>query len=242
MNSDFLRIFISFDLNRHRSVSVCSWEEYITPSRKVSFEFFGLFFVFSQEEISRGKDGEEKESSLPLPHWICQPYVRPVWVTDAVTHMRFCPDQRVGVRNIWLSWSDPLSTGQKNLLSMVTARGQRSRSPCVRRDHWKTPTGLRTCSPKTSWRKGPATPTRTSVLSRNVSWTLPGPPPPFLTTVFLIFYQKMKKKNCFFFSSAKYIKCEQCGNPKVGSTRVILQYQTAGSRLFFFIFLFFFWH
>lgn len=146
---------------------------------------------------------------------------------------RFCPDQRVGVRNIWLSWSDPLSAGQKNLLSMVTARGQRSRSPCVRRDHWKTPTGLRTCSPKTSWRKGPATPTRTSVLSRNVSRTLPGPPTPFLTTVFLIFYQKMKKKNCFFFSSAKYIKCEQCGNPKVGSTRVILQYQTAGSRLFF---------
>ncbi|KAM7386126.1 hypothetical protein PAMA_008982 [Pampus argenteus] len=30
-----------------------------------------------QEEIAKGKDVEEKESSLPFPHWICQPYIRP---------------------------------------------------------------------------------------------------------------------------------------------------------------------
>lgn len=30
-----------------------------------------------QEEIAKGKDTEEKEGSLPFPHWICQPYVRP---------------------------------------------------------------------------------------------------------------------------------------------------------------------
>ncbi|XP_054616598.1 tRNA-dihydrouridine(16/17) synthase [NAD(P)(+)]-like isoform X3 [Dunckerocampus dactyliophorus] len=29
-----------------------------------------------QDEIAKGKD-TEKESSLPFPHWICQPYVRP---------------------------------------------------------------------------------------------------------------------------------------------------------------------
>ncbi|KAK5855689.1 hypothetical protein PBY51_007346 [Eleginops maclovinus] len=32
-----------------------------------------------QEEIANGKGGEEeKKSSLPFPHWICQPYIRPV--------------------------------------------------------------------------------------------------------------------------------------------------------------------
>ncbi|XP_030580794.1 tRNA-dihydrouridine(16/17) synthase [NAD(P)(+)]-like isoform X2 [Archocentrus centrarchus] len=31
-----------------------------------------------QEEIAKGKDAEDKESGLPFPHWICQPYVRPV--------------------------------------------------------------------------------------------------------------------------------------------------------------------
>uniref|UniRef100_A0A3Q4MIY2 Dihydrouridine synthase 1-like (S. cerevisiae) n=1 Tax=Neolamprologus brichardi TaxID=32507 RepID=A0A3Q4MIY2_NEOBR len=31
-----------------------------------------------QEEIAKGKDSEDKESGLPFPHWICQPYVRPV--------------------------------------------------------------------------------------------------------------------------------------------------------------------
>ncbi|XP_029914524.1 tRNA-dihydrouridine(16/17) synthase [NAD(P)(+)]-like [Myripristis murdjan] len=31
-----------------------------------------------QEEIAKGKDVEQKEGTLPFPHWICQPYVRPV--------------------------------------------------------------------------------------------------------------------------------------------------------------------
>ncbi|XP_039467500.1 tRNA-dihydrouridine(16/17) synthase [NAD(P)(+)]-like [Oreochromis aureus] len=31
-----------------------------------------------QEEIAKGKDSEDKESGLPFPRWICQPYVRPV--------------------------------------------------------------------------------------------------------------------------------------------------------------------
>uniref|UniRef100_A0A4W6EXV8 tRNA-dihydrouridine(16/17) synthase [NAD(P)(+)]-like n=1 Tax=Lates calcarifer TaxID=8187 RepID=A0A4W6EXV8_LATCA len=30
------------------------------------------------QEIAKGKDVEEREDSLPFPHWICQPYVRPV--------------------------------------------------------------------------------------------------------------------------------------------------------------------
>ncbi|KAK1877197.1 tRNA-dihydrouridine(16/17) synthase [NAD(P)(+)]-like [Dissostichus eleginoides] len=30
-----------------------------------------------QEEIANGKGAEEKKSSLPFPHWICQPYIRP---------------------------------------------------------------------------------------------------------------------------------------------------------------------
>uniref|UniRef100_A0A1A7XS06 tRNA-dihydrouridine(16/17) synthase [NAD(P)(+)]-like n=2 Tax=Iconisemion striatum TaxID=60296 RepID=A0A1A7XS06_9TELE len=30
-----------------------------------------------QEEIANRKDVEDKECSLPFPHWICQPYIRP---------------------------------------------------------------------------------------------------------------------------------------------------------------------
>lgn len=36
-----------------------------------------VLYVCVQEEIAKGKDVEEKESGLPFPHWICQPYVRP---------------------------------------------------------------------------------------------------------------------------------------------------------------------
>ncbi|XP_010796095.1 tRNA-dihydrouridine(16/17) synthase [NAD(P)(+)]-like [Notothenia coriiceps] len=38
-----------------------------------------------QEEIANGNGGEEKKSSLPFPHWICQPYIRPVPLGQVVS-------------------------------------------------------------------------------------------------------------------------------------------------------------
>lgn len=34
-----------------------------------------------QEEIANQKEGEKPKEGLPFFHWICQPYIRPGWVT-----------------------------------------------------------------------------------------------------------------------------------------------------------------
>lgn len=59
----------------------------------MSFPGVWVFSVFSdnsrktdcnsmlQEEIANQKEGEKPKEGLPFFHWICQPYIRPGWVT-----------------------------------------------------------------------------------------------------------------------------------------------------------------
>lgn len=102
-----------------------------------------------QEEIARGTDAERR-GELPFPHWICQPYVRPLWV--AAFRCSFFPHncckviqshregRAVGSTNsdkfphpradlcLWL-------TAQRSRLLMGTVRHQRWGRRFVRREH-----------------------------------------------------------------------------------------------------------
>lgn len=78
---------------------------YVTVSLNFSLWFPGVWVssVFSdnsgktdcnsmlQEEIANQKEGEKPKEGLPFFHWICQPYIRPGWVTCFDTHGPFPP-------------------------------------------------------------------------------------------------------------------------------------------------------
>ncbi|XP_028311000.1 tRNA-dihydrouridine(16/17) synthase [NAD(P)(+)]-like [Gouania willdenowi] len=98
-----------------------------------------------QEEMLKSEDGDQKETGLPFPHWICQPYVRP-------------PPK------------DPLTNG---------AERSEQKSVCPKRARDEDDRAAHTLS-KNKLKKR----------SRNPN------------------------KNFCMEQKPKYIRCEQCGNPK----------------------------
>lgn len=99
-------------------------------------------------------------------------------------------------------------TGPRTRWPTDRAAPPTARRLCARRGRWRSRMEPPTPCPKTSRRKDPGTRTRTSARSRNVS-----PVWPFVSR---LSRTSLNLTLCVSsFLAAKYIKCEQCGNPKV---------------------------